>query len=102
MDLFAVQDLVNTVSYVFDCVVSMPYLQQLSWVVTDETMGSLAEEKLPLKIKEDDATERKEVNLTLDELQDLLCQRLPHTNVQVTRLPEYSTNRYSLSVSQED
>ena len=95
------QDLENTVSYVFDCVASMSFLQQFSWVVTDETMNLGTEDKLPLKIKEDDATERQE-NVTLDELQDLLLQRLPHTNVQVTRLPEYSTNRFSLSVSQED
>jgi hypothetical protein len=88
-------------SYVFDCVLSMSYLQQFSWVVTDETLNSVTEDKLPLKIKEDDATERRE-NVTLDELQDLLRQRLPNTNVQVTRLPEYATNRYSLSVSQED
>ena len=88
-------------SYVFDCVLSMSYLQQFSWVVTDETLNSVTEDKLPLKIKEDDATERRK-NVTLDELQDLLRQRLPNTNVQVTRLPEYATNRYSLSVSQED
>lgn len=93
--------------HLFDCLVSLSHLQQLSWVVTDEILANFADSKLPIKSKEKqeeeekDGTEGKE-SVTLDELQDLLHLRLSNTNVQLIRLPEYATHRHSLSVSQED
>lgn len=80
--------------HLFDCVSSMSHLQQLSWVVTDEILSTTTDNKLPL-----DSGDR---SVTLDELQDLLRQRLTSTIVHILRLPEYATHRYGLSVTQED
>ena len=68
----------------------MTHLQQLSWIVTDEIMQFCVNGKLPLshngenQIAEVENTE----GFTLDELQELLSQRLPQTNCTLMRLPE--------------
>ena len=98
---FPMQTLSVTMRHLFDCVVSMPHLQQLSWVVSDEILSTTADSKLPLSKTEDDGTE-SDASVTLDELQDLLQRRLSQTNVHLLRLPEYAAHRYSLSLTQED
>lgn len=87
--------------HLFDCVASMSNLQQLSWVVTDEILGASEDSQLPLESNGDSESERKET-VSVDDLQNLLRQRLAHTSVQILRLPEYATHRYGLSVTQED
>lgn len=67
--------------------------------MTDEILSTTTDNKLPL---ESEASEGSEGHVTLDELQDLVRQRLAHTNVHILRLPEYATHRYGLSLTQED
>ncbi len=69
--------------------------------MSDEILSTTADGKLPLVKVGGDETEG-DGSVTLEELQDLLRQRLTQTNVHLLRLPEYATHRYSLSVTQED
>ncbi len=80
----------------------MQHLQQLSWVVTDEVLSTLVDGKLPLERAEDASPTEGGGGASIDELEQLLRQRLPQTSVHLFRLPEYAANRYSLSVVQED
>lgn len=80
-----------------DCVTSMQHLQQFCWVVTNEILDACADGKLPLGLGQED----EQGSASLDEIEELLRQRLPQTNVRLLRLPEYATHRYSL-VDRED
>ena len=68
----------------------MTHLQQLSWIVTDEILQFCINGKLPLgNISEHQIAEiENSEGFTLDELQDILSQRLPQTNCTLLRLPE--------------
>lgn len=69
----------------------MTHLQQLSWIVTDEILQICGNGKLPLgNIDEQQIADvENSEGFTMDELQDILSQRLPRTNCTLMRLPEY-------------
>lgn len=75
----------------------MSHLQQLSWVVTDDILSTCPNGKLPLDLKIGESPMEKEIDdgegLTINELQEILRQRLPQTNCALVRLPEYEIIR---------
>ena len=112
------QTLKETVEHLLAALGSMKNLQQVTWIVTEEILDQV-DGKLPLaatnkespeekKEEEQDEEEQEkekeeqEQSISLEQLQDLLRQRLAQASVRLLRLPEYATHRYSLSMSQED
>lgn len=100
---YAEETLGETVKHLFAALALMKNLQQVTWIVTEEILDQV-DGKLPFTAINEESTEKEdgEQSILLEQLQDLLRQRLPQASVRLLRLPEYATHRYSLSMNQED
>merc|ERR1712071_338180 len=99
---YSEETLKETVEHLLAALGSMKNLQQVTWIVTEEILDQV-DGKLPLAAtNKESPEEEKEQSISLEQLQDLLRQRLAQASVRLLRLPEYATHRYSLSMSQED